>query len=116
MGPLVTMEQLVDHLVGRTGVTRGEIRLVLSEFNEAVIYYANRGVPVQLEGLGIFLPSIMLSGRKKVNLRRDVSFRKALNADDAWHGRLINSENIGKTSDELVSMWNEAHPDDPVEE
>jgi hypothetical protein len=28
--------------------------------------------------------------------------------------RRCNAENIGKTSDELVEMWNIDHPDNPV--
>ena len=29
-------------------------------------------------------------------------------------GRIINRENIGKTSQELVQLWNEEHPEDPI--
>ena len=29
-------------------------------------------------------------------------------------GNIINRENIGKTSEELVAKWNEDHPDDQV--
>ena len=92
-------------------MNRGEIRNVLSEFNEAVIHHAGRGVPVQMEGLGIF---ITLNSIRKVNLRRGVRFRKALNVERSFHAKAINSENIRKTSDELVDIWNEEHPDDQV--
>ena len=27
----------------------------------------------------------------------------------------INAENIGKTDDEMIVIWNELHPDDPIE-
>jgi hypothetical protein len=27
---------------------------------------------------------------------------------------IANRENVGKTVDDLVAMWNQAHPDDPV--
>ncbi len=29
-------------------------------------------------------------------------------------GRIINRENIGKTSQELVQIWNEEHSEDPI--
>ena len=45
----------------------------------------------------------------------EVKVKRALSAPGAFRGRIINAENIGKSSDELVAMWNEAHPDDPVE-
>jgi hypothetical protein len=59
--------------------------------------------------------TIQLDGMLRTNLRKDVSFVKALNAMGAFSGEIINRKNIGKSVDELVVMWNEAHPDDPVE-
>jgi hypothetical protein len=38
----------------------------------------------------------------------------ALNAQGAFQGEIENRENIGKTGDELVAMWNDANPDDMV--
>ena len=32
----------------------------------------------------------------------------------AGGGHLTNADNIGKTSADLVALWNEDHPDDPV--
>ena len=29
-------------------------------------------------------------------------------------GTILNRRNVGKTPDELVALWNEDHPDDPV--
>jgi len=29
-------------------------------------------------------------------------------------GTIMNRKNIGKSADELVALWNETHPDDPV--
>jgi len=31
-----------------------------------------------------------------------------------FSGRTINRENIGKTSQELVQIWNEEHPEDSI--
>jgi 2-C-methyl-D-erythritol 4-phosphate cytidylyltransferase len=33
---------------------------------------------------------------------------------DAFSGEITNRENIGKSGDELVARWNEAHPDDLI--
>jgi hypothetical protein len=38
-----------------------------------------------------------------------------LNVPGAFRGCVIKAENIGQSSDDLVAMWNEAHPDNPVE-
>jgi len=32
----------------------------------------------------------------------------------SFNGRILNRENIGKTGDELVQMWNENNPEDQV--
>jgi len=115
LGPLLTSAELVEYISGRTGLNRGEIRNVLSEFNEAIIYHCRRGIPVRLEGLGIFNPGMDVSGNKKINLRRDVSFRRALNIPGAFTGRIINSANIGMTSTDARAMWDALYPDDLVE-
>ncbi len=52
----------------------------------------------------------------KINLRKDTSFGFALNTPGVFVGEILNSENIGKSSDELVDMWNAEFPDDPVED
>jgi len=37
-----------------------------------------------------------------------------LNVPGIFTGTVINRENIGKTSEELMTKWNEAYPEDPV--
>jgi len=41
---------------------------------------------------------------------------RALNAEGAFRGHLVHGENVGKSSDDLVALWNRDHPDDPVED
>jgi hypothetical protein len=33
-----------------------------------------------------------------------------------YRGEWRNAENIGKSNEELIALWNKAHPDDPVEQ
>ena len=42
------------------------------------------------------------------------NFKYGLNLPGIFKGKIINRENIGKSGEELVSMWNEAYPEDPV--
>jgi hypothetical protein len=62
-------------------------------------------------------PSIDLEGKIDISVRVDKHILSALNSDGAFSGKLIRGENVGKTSDELVALWNEEHPTDliPVE-
>jgi hypothetical protein len=39
---------------------------------------------------------------------------KFINAPGAFKGEIQNRENIGKTTAELVALWNADHPNDPV--
>jgi hypothetical protein len=112
----VSTIELSEYIAGRTGLNRGEISNVLSEMNEAIIFFNRQGISVKLDGLGTFWPTIQLDGMLRTNLRKDVSFVKALNVVGAFSGDIINRRNIGKSMDDLVTMWNEEHPDDPVED
>ena len=46
--------------------------------------------------------------------RADVEIKNEIKDLSAFRGEVENRDNVGKTSDDLVAMWNEAHPDDPV--
>jgi hypothetical protein len=46
--------------------------------------------------------------------RLDVSMGKSLNAVGAFRGAILNRDNIGKSADDLVQLWNTEHPEDPI--
>jgi hypothetical protein len=110
----VQPSQIAEYIAARTSLNRGEIENVLTELNEAIAFFARQGAPVKLGGVGIFTPSIKLSGALDVGLRLDTSIDAALNVPGAFTGSVKNGENVGKSSDELKAMWNEDHPDDPI--
>ena len=112
--PTAQPNQLVDFIAMRTGANKGTVQLILAEVNDAVIFFNLQGIPVKIEGLGIYAPSIDTSGKIDCAHRTDQEIVKALNVSSAYTGVMENRENIGKTADELVAMWNAAHPNDPV--
>ena len=97
-------------------MNRGEIQIVLSELSAGVQFYNKLGQGTKLPGLGTYLPKIDSKGKISVSHRLDREITNALNAPGAFSGEIVNRQNIGKTADELIAMWNEAHPDDPVVE
>ncbi len=109
------MSDLIDLVTRRTGLGRGEIYGVTLELVDAILHFARQGQAIKIEGLGIFTPSLKANGDFQVNFRADVSLRRALNTREFW-GEIENKRNIGKNGDELVALWDEDHPDDPVEE
>jgi len=79
------------------------------------VTYLLAGDPARVqEGSGTYTPNIDTSGAFDVGHRADQEIIKALNVGGAYKGVITNRENIGKTADELVAMWNTAHPTDPV--
>ena len=59
-------------------------------------------------------PTIGLDGKLNIQYRPDPAFTYGLNIPGIFSGRILNRENIGKSGEELVAMWNEANPEDQV--
>jgi hypothetical protein len=106
-------QQVAEYIAMRTGLNRSEIIMVLTELHDAILFYNGQGQGVKLEGLGTYLPNINYQGEFDVAYRLDPNLKRALNAGN-FSGRIRNKEHIGKTSEEIIALWNSEHPDDPV--
>lgn len=51
-------------------------------------------------------------GTVDINMRISPELDKRVNA--GFRGKWLNAENIGKSEAEMVALWNEAHPEDPI--
>jgi len=98
----------------RTTLSSGVVKNVQESEVETLIGLLLDGRPIHT-GITIYTPSLDLDGDFEVKVKLDKRILRALNAEGAFQGRIINAENIGKSADDLVAMWNEDHPDDPVE-
>jgi len=107
-------ERFMGLVTQRTTLSPGVVKNVQESEVEALIGLLQEGRPVHT-GIAIFTPVMELDGDVKVSVRVDKRILAALNTPGAFTGKIIHPENIGKTSDDLVALWNEAHPDDPVE-
>ncbi len=114
LGERADTDDLVEFIARSTGLNESGVRQVLLELRDTVLFYNLRGQAVKLEGLGTYTPVIQLNGEFKVGHRADMALKKGLNSPGKFHGVIKNAENAGKTSDEVVAMWNAEHPDDPV--
>ncbi len=113
-GPIIGIDDVVSYIADRTGMNEGPIRLALMELRDAVAFYNLKGSSVKLDGLGIYSPDIDLSGTVKVSHRPDKGLKNRLNAPGEFRGHIKNHKMIGMSMEELVEIWNEEHPDDPV--
>ncbi len=110
---LVEMEEVVAFIARSTGINESGLRHVILELRDALLFFAANGHAVRLEGLGIYSPSIGLDGQVKLRYRPDPALNRRLH--QRFHGEIVNKENVGKNTDELIALWNAEHPDDPVE-
>jgi hypothetical protein len=108
--------EVVKYINERTGLNRGVIKHVLNELSDTVLHFNLMGRAVKFEELGTYYPAIAIDGTYESKHRLDSFIKSQLNVEHEFTGEVENRENIGKTPDELVELWNEAHPDDLVQE
>jgi nucleoid DNA-binding protein len=96
-------------------VTRSIARMVLTDLSEEIRNALLQGNAVNLPGIGRFSVSMGTDGRLRPNVRVATELRNALATPGAFGGDVIRRENIGLSTAEIVALWDEEHPDDPVE-
>lgn len=113
-GNTVQKPELIRSVSRATSLVEGTVDQSIKELRDQIIEFCRAGRAVKVEGLGTFAPSIDLEGNLAISFRADPAFAKGLNVPGTFTGTIVNRENIGKTSEELVAKWNEEHPEDPV--
>ena len=114
-GDTADWREVADYIAEHTDLGKADIIRVLLELQAAVVYFLLRGRGVKLEGLGTYLPNINYQGVFDVAHRLDHYLKKALNRKGSFRGRIRNKKNIGKTADEVYTLWNNEHPEQPFD-
>jgi hypothetical protein len=115
-GNTVQKQELIRQMARATGLNEGSMDLTLKELRDIIIENLRAGRGIKVEGLGTWLPNIDLAGEFDVQYRMDSFLKSALNVNGVFSGTILNRDNIGKTSAELVTQWNTDHPTDLVTE
>lgn len=113
-GNTVQKAELIRAVSRATSLVEGSVDQAVKEVRDQIIEFCRSGRAVKVEGLGIFTPTIDLEGYFAISFRADPAMNAGINLQGTFSGTILNRENIGKTSDELVAKWNEEHADDPV--
>jgi hypothetical protein len=113
-GNTVQKAELIRALSRATGLVEGSIDQVIKELRDQIIEFNRAGRGVKVDGLGTYAPNISLDGTFDLQYRADTAFSNGMNIPGIFSGTIVNRENIGKTSEELVSKWNEENPEDQV--
>ena len=113
-GNTVQKPELLRAVSRATSLVEGTVDQTIKELRDQTIEYCRAGRAVKIEGLGTFSPSIDLEGILSISFRPDPAFANGLNMPGFFTGTILNRENIGKTSDELVARWNADYPGDQI--
>ena len=113
-GNTVQKPELLRAVSRATSLVEGSVDQTIKELRDQVIEFNRAGRAVKVEGLGTFAPSIDLEGNLAISFRPDTAFANGLNVPGVFTGTILNRENIGKTTDELVTRWNTDNPEDQV--
>jgi len=111
----VQLDQLAGWVAMRTSLNKSEVAMTLAELNEAILYFNCQGTPVKLPGLGIFAPSVDRNGHFRIHVRTDQALVNGINNPQVFTGTIDNRSGIGLTNEELKTLWDADHPDDPLE-
>ena len=106
-------ERYMQLVTNRTTLSPGVVKNVQESEIETLVGLLREGRPVHTGG-AIYTLDISLDGTYTVNVKPDRRIAQAVNMPGAFEGSIANAENIGKTSDDLVAIWNEDHPDDLI--
>jgi len=114
LGNTVQKPELIRAVSRATSLVEGSVDLSIKELRDQIIEFCRSGRSVKVDGLGIFSPNIDLEGSLSISFRADPAFANGLNMPGTFSGTILNRENIGRTSDDLVQMWNTQYPEDQV--
>lgn len=104
---------MAEFLEARTTLSKTDIIATLTGLQDAVLFFNLQGRGVKLEGLGTYLPNINYQGEIDAAHRLDRRLKRGLNTN-SFSGKIRNKRNIGKTSQQIVDLWNAENPENPV--
>ena len=108
----ITPEGMIERIVNASNQSRGSVKAILDELDVQTEIALKEGHIVQLPNGTHYKPSGHKDGSIDVNVR--VNPRVVKNLNTGFRGQWRNAENIGKTEAQIIGLWNDAHPDDPI--
>ena len=87
---------------------------LLSELDVILEESLKAGRSVKLPNGTIFRPVGKKDGSISVKVYLGKRMTKSIAAEQ--HAQWINAKNIGKSQDEMIQLWNEAHPDNLIDD
>ena len=113
----VNLEGMAARIAKNTTYNTEEIYSILRLFVQEVCRALQGGETVKIDRLVSISPNLKLGGQVNLSLRGDRSAIADLNNPTLWSaGKVSNHAHLTKSPEELIALWNQEHPDDPVVE
>jgi hypothetical protein len=106
-------DEIIENIVAATNQSRGSVLAVISELDVQLESGLKAGRAVHLPNGTHYRPVGKKDGSVNIQVRVNPRINKNVNVN--FRGQWRNAANIGKSEAEIVSMWNETHPDDPIQ-
>ena len=112
LGSPMMPEEIIENVVGATNQSKGSVLAVLAELDVQITAGLKAGRIVRLPNGTRFEPVGKRDGY--VNIVVNVSNDLDNSVNSQFRGKWINAENIGKSEEEMIELWNAEHPEDLI--
>ncbi|MBN1449651.1 MAG: hypothetical protein JW963_01435 [Anaerolineales bacterium] len=106
-------EEIIENMVKATNQSRGSVLAVLSELDVQLESGLKAGRAVRLPNGTHYRPVGKKDGSVDIQVRVNPAIDRNVNVN--FRGKWRNAENIGKSEAEIIALWNEAYPEEPIE-
>lgn len=106
-------QRFMELLTQRTTLSAGVVKNVQESEVETLIGLLKEGRSVRT-GVATFRPTIDAQGNLSISVKVDKRITSAINAPGAFAGKVNNGANIGKSTEQIVNLWNDDHPEDLI--
>ena len=108
----MTGEELIENIIAATNQSRGSVLAMLAELDVQLEAGLKSGRIVQLPNGTHYKPTGHNDGTIDIDVR--VNPALARRVVGGFRGKWRNAENIGKPEEEIIALWNAAHPTDLI--
>lgn len=112
LGTPMQQDEIIENVVAVTNQSKGSLLAVLAELDVQIIAGLKAGRIVRLPNGTRFEPIGKKDG--SINIRVTVAPQLDKTVNAGFRGKWINPENIGKSEQEMIELWNAEHPEDPI--
>jgi hypothetical protein len=112
---VVDTEKMAQRMAKNTTYSPEELYGMLRLYVREILTALQAGETVKIDDLLTISPQMKVGGRVNLSLRGDRAAVALLNNPVLWTAdKVVNHANLTKDVAELLALWAELHPDDPV--